>query len=134
GHFAVTLGPPRTKRVIRQTFAMMSSNTRWVAGQRAAAGVAQLCAGALMLALLGCQRKAPGPDECLAFAKAWVGGRHLAPARAGAVDPFEELVRECLTAPYDRALVECVLNGKPPDRCRMEYARRVEERRESAAP
>ena len=110
---------------------MKRPNTRWVAGQQARA--AALFASGLLLALLGCRRKAPGPDECLAFAKVWVESRHLGAVPIGAVDPFEELVRECLTAPYDRALVECVLNGKAPDRCRMEYARRVEERRESGA-
>jgi hypothetical protein len=103
-----------------------------VAGQQAR--LATLLASGALLTLLGCQRKAPGPDECLAFAKVWVESRHLDKLPIGAVDPFEELVRECLTAPYDRALVECVLNGKAPDRCRMEYARRMEERREPAAP
>lgn len=108
---------------------MKRSNTRWVAGQRARS----LLAGGVLVALLGCRRQAPGPDECVAFAKVWVESRHLDKVPSVAVDPFEELVRECLTAPYDRALVECVLNGKAPDRCRMEYARRVEERREPGA-
>jgi hypothetical protein len=112
---------------------MKRSNPRWVAGQQARARAAKLLAGVL-LALLGCQRKAPGPDECLAFAKVWVESRHLDKIPLGVIDPFEELVRECLTAPYDRVLVECVLNGKAPDRCRMEYARRVEERREQGTP
>jgi len=113
---------------------MKRSNTRWVAGQQAPARAAKLLASGLLLAALGCQRKAPGPDECLAFAKVWVESRHLNKVPVGALDPFEELVRECLTAPYDRALVECVLNGKAPDRCRTEYARRVEERREQGTP
>ena len=113
---------------------MKRSNTRWVAGQHGSAHAAQLLAGGLLLAVLGCQRKAPGPDECLAFAKVWVESRHLDKVPLGAVDPFEELVRECLTAPYDRALVECVLNGKAPSHCRTEYARRVEERREQGTP
>lgn len=109
---------------------MKRSNTRWVAGQQARAA---LLAGGVLLVLIGCRRKAPGPDECLAFAKVWVESRHLDKIPLGAADPFDELVRECLTAPYDRALVECVLNGKAPARCRMEYARRLEERRESGA-
>jgi hypothetical protein len=111
---------------------MKLTSTRWVAGQYARA--LTLLAGALLPALLGCRRKAPGPDECLAFAKVWVESRHLDKLPLAAVDPFEQLVRECLTAPYDRALVECVLNGRAPDRCRMEYARRLEERHESSAP
>lgn len=113
---------------------MKRTSTRWVAGQHERSRASTLLAGVLLLALIGCRRKAPGPDECLAFAKVWVESRHLDQVPVGAVDPFEQLVRDCLTAPYDRALVECVLNGRAPDRCRMEYARRVEERREEGAP
>jgi hypothetical protein len=82
--------------------------------------------GALLLGA-GCTRKAPGPDECVAFAKVWVERRRVSqqPA-AAAVDPFDELVRDCLTKPYDRALVECVIEGGAPDTCRAAYVRRVQ--------
>lgn len=43
---------------------------------------------------------------------------------------FDELVRHCLTEPYDRELVSCVVGGANPERCRVDYARRVETRRE----
>ena len=68
---------------------MKRSNTRWVAGQQARARAAKLLASGLLVAALGCQRKAPGPDECLAFAKVWVESRHLDKVPVGALDPFE---------------------------------------------
>jgi hypothetical protein len=46
---------------------------------------------------------------------------------------FDELVRRCLTEPYDRALVDCVVSGKNRDRCRVDYLRRVEAKREQGA-
>lgn len=79
----------------------------------------------------GCQRQAPGPDECVAFAEAWMR-RHRAPTRLDADAAFDELVRTCLTSPYDRELVACVVGGDDQERCRVAYMRRVEERRESS--
>lgn len=85
----------------------------------------------LVLGLVSCQRKAPGPDECVAFAKVWVQQDKVSLRRSliGA-DPFDELVRECLTTPFDRALIECALSGAAPQRCRAAYRRRVEQSRE----
>jgi hypothetical protein len=77
-----------------------------------------------------CQRQAPGPDECVAFAEAWMR-RHRAPTRLDADAAFDELVRTCLTDPYDRELVACVVGGDDQERCRIAYMRRVEERREA---
>jgi len=105
---------------------------RTVAGQKVRARLLLLLScGLLAEGLAGCRRKAPGPDECVAFAKVWVQRRPSMREQGLAVaDPFDELVRDCLTIPYDRALVECVINGKVPERCRTEYRRRVEEQRE----
>ena len=68
---------------------------------------------ALLLAcapLLGCQRKAPGPEECALFASTVV----LQHAPVGVVTlemqaQIEEETRNCLTRPYDRELLDCVL-------------------------
>ncbi len=100
-----------------------------MAGQKVYAAML-VCASAVMW-LAGCQRKAPGPDECVAFAKVWVQQDKVSLRRAlvGA-DPFDDLVRECLTTPFDRQLVECALGGAAPQRCRAEYRRRVEQKRE----
>lgn len=106
---------------------------RQPAGPRARrAGLAVLCqalgaAGAL--AAMGCQRQAPGPDECVAFAEAWMR-RHHARTRLEADAAFDELVRTCLTDPYDRDLVACVVGGNDQERCRIDYMRRVETRRD----
>lgn len=87
--------------------------------------------GALGGCLTGCQRKAPGPDECLAFAKIWLQQRKFDSLLAQAPDEaFDELVSRCLTEPYDRALVECVISKRRPENCRVDYARRAESRRE----
>lgn len=91
-----------------------------------------VCCASTLLGLTSCRRKAPGPDECVAFAKVWVQQDKISLRRAlvGA-DPFDDLVRECLTTPFDRELVECALSGTAPQRCRAEYRRRVEQNREA---
>jgi len=102
---------------------------RRVAGQQA---VSEICRIALTLALVGalggglaCQRKAPGPDECLAFAKIWLQQRKFESVLAQAPDrAFDELVLSCLTEPYDRTLVECVISRQRPERCRGHQCRR----------
>jgi hypothetical protein len=84
------------------------------------------------LLLLGCARAAPGPDECVAFAESWLRARRPA-TRLEADTAFDELVRRCLTEPYDRELVNCVVGGQNQERCRIDYARRSEARREQRA-
>jgi hypothetical protein len=84
---------------------------------------------ALGLLALGCQRALPGPDECVAFAESWLRARHPT-TQLQADAAFDELVRRCLTEPYDRELVACVVEGHNHERCRVDYVRRVEARRE----
>jgi len=56
---------------------------------------------------LSCQRKAPGPEECARFAEAVVGaGRYISPVIDAQI---ERQTQECLTRPYDRELLRCVL-------------------------
>jgi hypothetical protein len=86
----------------------------------------------LLLLWLGCARVAPGPDECVAFAESWLRARRP-PTRLEADAAFDELVRRCLTEPYDRELVACVVDGQNQERCRIDYARRAELRREQRA-
>jgi hypothetical protein len=87
------------------------------------------------VALAGCGRRAPGPDECHEFALRLSGGeRHafrssLEYAIRGA-DPTEDAVlertTECITTPYDRELLACVENGGRPSACfRMFEARQA---------
>lgn len=89
-----------------------------------------LVVSSLSLLGVGCQRAAPGPDECVAFAESWLRGRRPA-TRLEADTAFDELVRRCLTEPYDRELVSCVVAGQNQERCRVDYARRTELRREA---
>jgi hypothetical protein len=114
-------GPRQPERAVQRA-------TRVGAGPLAmlarAAGPLLLCGVAL-----GCTREAPGPEECVAFAEAWLK-THPPTSLLVADHAFDELVRHCLTEPYDRALVSCVVAGSSPDRCRVDYVRRVETRRE----
>jgi hypothetical protein len=85
------------------------------------------------IAVCGCKREAPGPQECVSFADAWFRSRRVPiAAQLAAERAYDELVRHCLTEPYDRELVACVVGGHPQERCRIDYARRTEARR--AAP
>jgi len=57
--------------------------------------------------LPSCQREAPGPEECARFAEAVVGaGRYISPVIDAQI---ERQTQECLTRPYDRELLRCVL-------------------------
>lgn len=98
---------------------------------------------ALGLALPACTRKAPGPEECHALARAWVAKERSRPGRfPGLVleppaDAVLERTNECLTTPYDRELVECIGAGAAPRGCFAAFVVRrgaVPGRGQSAAP
>jgi hypothetical protein len=62
-----------------------------------------------LVLLAACERKAPGPDECQAFAYRALGIRESRDLmQPGAIDKVEDLTRDCLTTPFDRALLRCV--------------------------
>lgn len=74
-----------------------------------------VCLVLVGVSALGCQRKAPGPEECARFAEAVVGvHRYITPVMAAQI---ETQTRECLTRPYDRELLECVLVTRQARRC-----------------
>ena len=96
----------------------------------AAEGLARRVAGFIILsaALLGCERKAPGPQECARFAVAVVqfaAGSPilLSPEMQGQID---EQTRQCLTRPYDRELLNCVLSQGRARPCLDAFRRRHE--------
>jgi hypothetical protein len=61
-------------------------------------------------ALLACERKAPGPDECARFAQAVVLQHAVAPILTLEMQAqIEQETHNCLTRPYDRELLNCVL-------------------------
>jgi len=77
---------------------------------RALVGFTLLGAG-----VTSCQRKAPGPEECARFAEAVVGaGRYITPVIAAQI---ETQTQECLTRPYDRELLRCVLLTRQARTC-----------------
>jgi hypothetical protein len=78
--------------------------------------------GAIALIGLGCERKAPGPKECLAFAEVTAPTLGNGPRSAeGIAADVERLTRQCLTTPYDRELLQCVERGWELGRCEYEF-------------
>jgi hypothetical protein len=79
---------------------------------------ALVAALALATSLFGCQRKAPGPAECLELAYTSYGVRSPRDLRVpGMKARIDELTTECLLTPYDRELVECTREGASPRSC-----------------
>jgi hypothetical protein len=79
----------------------------------------------LMTGLAGCQRKAPGPDECVLFAHASYGVPRSARVESTTLRAkIDELTRECLLTPYDRELVRCTLEGGSPRACMRAFSAR----------
>jgi hypothetical protein len=77
----------------------------------------------LGISALGCQRKAPGPEECARFAEAVVGmGRYVTPVMAAQI---ERQTQECLTRPYDRELLDCVLVTRQARGCLAAFRART---------
>jgi hypothetical protein len=80
-----------------------------------------------LLALGGCQRKAPGPEECQRFALQVVGvPSSTTRVRPSVKDAIDELTVTCLTRPFSRALLRCVEEGSPVRQCMATYAPRGE--------
>ncbi len=97
--------------------------TRGAAGPSFFGALALL--GLLTVGLSGCQRKAPGPEECVLFAHVSYGlpqvGRVQSPGLKSKID---DLTRECLLTPYDRELLECTLQGGSPRACMRAFSQR----------
>ncbi|HVR20315.1 MAG TPA: hypothetical protein VMS65_11480 [Polyangiaceae bacterium] len=80
--------------------------------------------------VVACERKAPGPKECRAFALAVHGlsaeeelarGARRSPSLRDEVDG---LTRECLVVPYDRPLLRCLSETGRSRACRIAFERR----------
>ena len=77
------------------------------------------------LSFIGCERKAPGPFECARFAESVVrasGGGFISPRMQ---EQVEEETRQCLTRPYDRALLACVEVTGHAHACLERYRQRT---------
>jgi hypothetical protein len=86
-------------------------------------------AGLLALQFLGCERKAPSPEECLGFAMRSLGindERLLTVPRYKS--PVDDIVVECLTTPYDKELIRCVKLRSTKKTCLLEFEARQQQR------
>ncbi len=76
----------------------------------------------LAVVLCACQRKAPGPAECVRYA------RHVHGVASDAVlasprvsEQVDALTRLCLTTPFDRELISCVESTGRIRACSTEF-------------
>jgi hypothetical protein len=76
--------------------------------------------------VLGCERKAPGPFECAAYAQAFVrdpgDDERLTLELESKIDAVTQL---CLTTPYDRQLIACAQSTGRARDCFDAYKRRT---------
>ncbi len=94
---------------------------------RTARGGRPLLGALAALSLLACRRTAPGPGECTRFAEVWhhterdqaLGDDQLRPR-------FQQVVERCLTSPFDRLYVDCLVGGEDRRACLAGYRRRAE--------
>ncbi len=99
---------------------MLSGTLARVAGQP------MTCVLVLLATLGGCARKAPGPEECVQFTESWFGiDRERVLLDPALSKHFDQKIHDCLTRPYDRELVECVMNRGDNRRCERAYERRL---------
>ena len=89
--------------------------------------LASAIVGAVLLscALPGCERRAPGPEECSRFAQAVAGTPRNSPwLTLEAEAAIEAETRQCLTVPYDYELLNCVLKTRQTRACLSGFRRR----------
>lgn len=94
-------------------------------------GAVRILCAALMVSLTGCDRKAPGPQECGALATAWVN-RARAVTRYAPKDialpssaaDIEHIARLCITTPFDQQVIACARAGGSPEYCLQRFADR----------
>lgn len=81
-------------------------------------------AGGFVL-LVGCSRKAPGPEACHAFALQAYGIADRSQLREPRVKAVvDDLTTKCLTTPFDRQLLSCVDRGGDVQRCLAAFTAR----------
>ena len=86
-----------------------------------------LCLWALLFP--ACERKAPGPEQCLDFAMRGLGINDERLLVVPAVkDKVDEIVIKCLTTPYDKELIGCVKMRSTTRSCLLEFDARERQR------
>ncbi len=83
----------------------------------------RLCALlAVGVAALGCQRRAPGPGECLGFARTLFGiGEQEQMLSFRNKQRFDTVVVLCLTEPFDKKVIRCTEQTQAPLDCLRRY-------------
>jgi len=80
----------------------------------------------LTLLVAACNRAAPGPVECSAFAEAFVGqSRDDENTSPVALDAIEKMTNLCLTTPFDRQLIGCAERSGQARACFNAYKQRL---------
>ena len=76
----------------------------------------------LMLGLSSCARKAPSPEQCVAFTEMLVGATHEEILEHPAVkERFDAVVTTCLTKPFHRDVFICTRESRAPLQCLQRY-------------
>jgi hypothetical protein len=76
--------------------------------------------------LCACQRKAPGPAECYAFARQVVGASSRALEEPDVKEAVDDWTVRCLTTPFSRELVNCVDRTRRVRYCLLTHGVRVQ--------
>lgn len=88
-----------------------------------------LALAALLTTLAACERKAPGPDECQRFSYRVAGVTRREQLTAPALrERVDELIRQCLTTPYDKEFIGCVEGTGRLRACTLDFERRKQRR------
>ncbi len=89
----------------------------------------------LLFAVAACNRVAPGPAECSAFAQAFVGqSREAESASPVELGVIEKMTNLCLTTPFDRQLISCAQRSGQARACYNAYVQRVRPQLGSETP
>jgi hypothetical protein len=102
--------------------------------RRRGGGSWRIAQAALLLLLCGCARKAPGPDECHAFATGVVGRVRAERPDSRLAAAVEELTVHCLTTPYDRELIACARQTRELEACFAGFRARHPDRAARSLP
>jgi hypothetical protein len=86
------------------------------------------------LAVCGCERRAPGPDECSRHALRVVEALGVPLETPQVTEAYQSEISRCLTTPYDRRLVRCVEERGATRRCYQEFELRRRESRPDELP
>jgi len=87
-----------------------------------------LLLGALLAFASGCERKAPGPEECSAFAQRYYLVTDDEPLAARALQQeVNELTLKCLTIPFNRTVITCTARTGQARACLSRFGPRRRE-------